>query len=627
MEKEIVKQDFDKIVEEKAQDLFKCLEPRVSSGDLERVKDAYAFAKEAHKHQHRKSGEPYIIHPVAVATIIARDLELGPNLVIAGLLHDVVEDTSYTLEDIKTRYGDDVAFLVDVVTKKKDRAKNTSKQIENFRQILASVHYDIRALLIKMADRLHNMRTLDSMRADKQMKIAGETDYFYAPLANRIGLYQVKTELENLSFRYRCPRDYSILEKQMQEYKKQTEPAIDAFTDKINRILKENGIDAHTEVRWRMPYSIWRKMITKGSDFEHTSGKHYIRIVFPEGTNEKETSLKIYSLLTDYFKEKPGSVVNYIDAPKENGYQSFHVKLLCENGIWQEVHISSERMIRLSRLGCAAGSPDSASFQWLTKFREILEDIARNNLEMDFMEGVTSSFYNDDIMVFTPEGRVVILPKDATAIDFAYEIHTDLGRHAKYARINGRLSPIKAVLHRGDVVQIFSDPNSYPQPEWEEYAHTYKSQRDIRSYLTNRRRLDYLRCPVCHPLPGDEVIGFRADDGKITLHKRDCPVAVRLASEQGDSIVEATFSEDKDFQYPVRIQIRGIDRFSILNDLINCITVQEKLNMSRLETDSKDNLFISTIDFYIHSVDALDSAIASIKKIDGVDEVRRIDIE
>jgi len=621
--------DYSAFVDEKAARLFEYTRPTFSPEDQERVREAYLFAKEAHKSQKRKSGEPYIIHPIAVATIIAHDLELGANMVIAGLLHDVVEDTEYTIEDIRKRFGDDVAFLVGVVTKNKKQDSGKSKQIENFRQILASVHFDVRALLIKVADRLHNMRTLDSMRADKQMKIAGETDYFYAPLANRIGLYQVKTELENLSFRYRCPRDFNLMEEKIADYKELTAPAITAFTDKINRIMQENGIEAHTEVRYRAPYSIWRKMLTSGSDFDHVDGKHYVRIVFPESdkVREKATSLLIYSLLTDYFKEKPGSVMNYIDAPKENGYQSFHVKLLCKNGMWQEVHISSEKMIRLSRLGCAALGTDAPSFQWLDKFRSILKEVANDDIKMDFMEGVTSSFYNDDIMVFTPKGRVVILPKNATAIDFAYEIHTDLGRHAKYARINGKLCSVKTVLHRGDVVEIDSAPDAHPEPDWGDYAHTYKSQRDIRNYLASRPALEYARCAVCHPLPGDEVIGFRDYGGQITLHKRDCPAAVRLASEQGDSIVEATFPEDPNFLYPVRIQIRGIDRFHLLSDLINCITEGEKLNMKRLATESTDNIFISTIDFDIHSADELESAIAAIRAIDSVDEVRRIDIE
>lgn len=625
-----IQKDYDELVEKKAGELMECISGRFTPAETEKVREAFLFAREAHSSQRRKSGEPYIIHPVSVAMIIARDLELGANMVIAGLLHDVVEDTPFTLADIESRFGKDVAFLVGVVTKKKKSdASGKSKQIENFRQILASVHFDVRALLIKVADRLHNMRTLDSMRADKQMKIAGETDYFYAPLANRIGLYQVKTELENLSFRYRCPRDYSMMRRQLDAYRQSTDAAISAFTGKINALLAEHGIEGHTEVRYREPYSIWRKMMTTGSDFEHVDGKHYVRIVFPENSRsvEKETSLRIYSILTDTFKERPGSVINYIDAPKENGYQSFHVKLLCENGLWQEVHISSERMVRLSRLGCAALGSDTSSFHWLDKFRGILEDIANNTIQMDFMEGVTSSFYNDDIMVFTPGGQVVILPKNASAIDFAYEIHTDVGRHARYARVNGKLCSVKTTLHRGDCVEIATDGSCNPEQDWEDYAHTYKSQRDIRTYLASRPMLERHRCDVCHPIPGDEVIGFRARTGAVTLHKRDCPVAVRLASEQGDSIVEASFPEDQRFLYPVRLQIRGIDRFHLLSDLISCITEGEKLNMKKLVTESIDNIFISTIDFDIHSVAELDSAISAIRRIDSVDEVKRIDIE
>ena len=433
------------------EELLKVMEEKVSPVDLKRLRTAYEFAREAHIAQRRKSGEPYIIHPVCVARIVAEELELGVDPIIAAFLHDVVEDTEYTLEDIRAEFGDEVAFLVEVVTKKKKDQYVKSKQVDNFRQILASMQYDVRALLIKLADRLHNMRTLSSMRPDKQMKIAGETDYFYAPLANRLGLYHVKTELENLSFKYRCPREYALLERLLAEEFDHDEPQIKAFTSKIERILTERGIQARTEVRYRKPYSIWMKMHAKGCDFAHVDTKYYIRVIYqnPEGWSEKDTSLRIYSALTDSFKERPGSVSNYIDAPKENGYQSFQVKLLNDRGRWEELHISSERMIRNGRLGCAAERTDENIQAWLDKFNDILKEVADQDEVFDFMEGVTSSFYYDDIMVFTPKGRGIILPKGATALDFAFEIHSRIGEHAHYARINGKLASIKTVLRRG----------------------------------------------------------------------------------------------------------------------------------------------------------------------------------
>ena len=610
--------------------LFENISHRLTAEDMVRVERAYLLAAEAHSEQRRKSGEPYIIHPIAVARIIAEELELGANPIIAAFLHDVVEDTDYTIEQIRERFGDDVAFLVGAVTKQKKSKYQHSKQVDNFRQILDSVSFDIHALLVKLADRLHNMRTLSSMRSDKQMKIAGETDYFYAPLANRLGLYHVKSELENLSFRYRCPRDYSVLAKLLANDMEQKRPHIEAFIAKMEQILAERGLTARTEVRYRRPYSIWRKMQAKHCDFNHVTGRHYIRVIYPDSEihTEKEYALKIYAALTDYFKERPGSVSNYINAPKENGYQSFHVKLLREQGVWEEIHISSERMVRNSRLGCAAERTEQNVHKWLEKLKAILRtDVAVNGIQ--FMEGVTSSFYNDDIMVFTPKGLGVILPKNSSALDFAFEIHSDIGRHAHYARINGRLCSVKTLLQRGDCIEIGTSESIKPSKDWLDVVKTFKAKKFLHSYFANQPKLEYLRCDHCHPLPGDEVVGFKGEDGSITLHKRGCSTAIRLASEQGDSIVNnlTTFAEREDMLYPVRIRIRGIDRYHLLSDLIYCITEQLQLSMNGLATETADHIGVCTIDFSIHSSDELEVALRSIEAIDGVDEVSRIDIE
>ncbi len=614
---------------ESANELFHEMETRVPAEDLERIRAAYEFAAEAHKGQFRKTGEPYIIHPIAVARIVAEELDLGTNPVIAAFLHDVVEDTAYTMEDIRERFGDDVAFLVGVVTKKKKAQYEHSKQVDNFRQILASVQFDIRAILIKLADRLHNMRTLDSMRPDKQMKIAGETDYFYAPLANRLGLYHVKSELENLSFRYRCPREFEALEREFQKERQTCEAGITLFVNKIQQIMAERSISVRTEVKYRTAYSIWRKMQSVGCDLHHVDGKHYIRIIYDaEGhLEEKKTSLHIYAVLTDYFKERPGSVSNYINAPKENGYQSFHLKLLSEQGTWEEIHISSERMVRNSRLGCAAERTEENITSWLEKFKSVLQDVAFHSKEMDYMDGVTASFYNDDIMVFTPNGKGIILPKGATALDFAYEIHSEIGNRAVYARINGKLMSVKTRLHRGDCVEIATDEQSMPDADWLDYVSTYKAKRSLRSYYAHRPALKYRRCPCCHPLPGDEVIGFKDEQGNITLHKRNCPQAVRMASQQGDSIVAVSFEEDDEFLYPVRIRIRGVDRRHLLIDIVNCVTEKQNLSISRLVTETKDRIVECTVDFAVHSADELEAAIDSISMIRNIDEVYRINIE
>ena len=627
-------------IDEQINSLFANMQGRISDEDMVRVREAYAFAAEAHKEQRRKTGEPYIIHPIAVATIVAKELELGANPVIAAFLHDVVEDTDTTIDEIREKFGNDVAFLVNVVTKQKKASSEKSKQVDNYRQILASVQYDVRAILIKLADRLHNMRTLDSMRADKQMKIAGETDYFYAPLANRLGLYHIKSELENLSFRYRCPREYSQIEALLAKEKEEDKINVGPFVDKIKETLSPLNQNVYAEIRYRTPYSIWRKMQSLGCDFGHVDGKHYIRIVYGSLSNEdsqgtplfdkdceKKNAIWIYSDLTSVFKERPGSVVNYIDNPKENGYQSFHVKLLSDRGTWEEIHISSEQMVRNSRLGCAAERTEDNVSQWLKKFKGVLLEVAFHSKDMDYMDGVTASFYNDDIMAFTPHGQGIILPKGATALDFAYEIHSDIGKHAVYARINGKLMSVKTVLHRGDCVEIGTDENSLPDPEWINHVLTFKAKRQLFSYISTISTLEYQRCPHCHPLPQDEVIGFKSADGTITLHKRNCPSAIRMASHQGDSIVAVDFKENDKFQYPVRVQIRSVDRYHLLIDVIDCITERLHLFINKLVTETVDRIVITTIDFTVRSAGELDAAIKSIYTIKGVDEVYRLDIE
>lgn len=620
---------YEEKIQASVESIFAMLAKRLDEEQMKMVRAAYNFAAVAHKDQKRKTGEPYIIHPIAVARIVAEEMGLGANPVMAAFLHDVIEDCPYTIDDIRERFGDDVAFLVGVVTKQKKAKYDKSKQVDNFRQILSSVQFDVRAILVKLADRLHNMRTLSSMRPDKQMKIASETDYFYAPLANRLGLYNVKTELENLSFRYRCPREYDKLEKQLAELQLAEKDDVDAFVAKAQEILAANDIEARIELRMRSPYSIWRKMQAHGCDFHHVDGKHYLRIIYnADGLHEeKKMSLHIYSVLSDNFKERPCSVVNYINAPKENGYQSFHVKVLNMQGTWEEIHISSERMIRNNRFGCTAERTEENVKAWLEKFKEVLKDIAYHTNEMDYMDGVTASFYYDNIIAFTPKGRCIVLPKDATALDFAFEIHTQVGLHAVYARVNGKLSSVKTVLHRGDCVEIGTADDAMPEADWLGHVLTYKAKRSLGSFFANRPVMEYKRCTCCHPLPGDEVIGFKGADGKITLHKRNCPSAIRQASEHGDSIVAVNFEEDDRFLFPVRICIRGVDRHHLLSDVVACVTEKQNLSISKLVTETKDRIVETTVDFEVHSAEELQQAIDSIGEINNVDEVARVDIE
>lgn len=625
------KEDYMEMVNQKINDFWKI--PHLASfseADRERIRKAYELAHEAHSKQKRKTGEPYIIYPIAVATIIANDFQLGVNPIIAAFLHDVVEDTKYSIDDIRNMFGDDVAFLVGTVTKEKKKTYVMSKQIDNFKQMLDSIHYDIRALLVKLADRLNNMRTLNSMPPDKQMKIAGETDYFYAPLANRLGLYGVKTELENLSMKYRCPHEYSEMEAEIDAYQKEREPELNRWTEELRAQLNKKGIVTDVYLKYRSVYSIWRKMMSTGTDFRHINNKHIIQIVFSDygGETEKNRCLQIYSILTDFCKELPASIHNYIDSPKDNGYQSFHLKILDRHGEWEEVHISSDRMIYNSKMGCISERAAGVN-RWIARFRDVLQDIAYHSGEGGFIENVVSNFYYDDILVFTPEGNGVVLPKDASALDFAYEIHSNIGNHAQYARINGKLSSVKTLLHRGDSIEIGTKAEVHPHPDWLEHVITYKARRNILSFLNKEKaenggKETFERCSICHPLPGDEVIGFRNDDGHLTVHKRNCPDAIRLASEKGDNILNVEFLESRAL-YPVTINVRAIDRYHLLIDLVDVITEDLKLGIDSLHTVTVDEIVDCTINFNIHSVRELDEVIHHINEIDGVDEVKKIE--
>jgi len=617
--------NFDDIIRERSEHVFNIMQQRVSTEEVAQIRKAFELAKEAHANQKRKTGEPYILHPIAVATIAAEELMLDPATVMAAFLHDVVEDTDYTVEDIRERFGDDVAFLVKVVTKPKKEKYDASRQVDNYRQMLDSVQYDIRALLVKLADRLHNMRTLSSMVPHKQMKIAGETDYLYAPLANRLGFYRVKTELENLGFKFRSPHEFEEISSLIARDEEAQRERLGKFCQQIRDTLHDAGIEVTVYIEYRQPYSVWRKMHKFGDDFNHLKYRHFTEIIFktPECVSEKDMALKIYSVLTDRFKEKPGGISNYIDTPKENGYQSFHVKLLADFGRWQEVHISSDRMIRDSQLGCVAKRTDNNIQRWIEKFKEVLRDIEKNGQKgTQFIEKVVTSFYNDDIMTFTPKGREVVLPQKATILDFAYEVDPKLGNSAKYARVNGFLSSIKAPLRRGDVVEIFTHPDSRPQPDWLDTVITYKAKREIQRFLDAQPISVFTRCPDCNPIPGEEVIGFNENDGHITLHTRNCPTAIRLASQYGDRIKAVEYTSDTTL-YPVTIVIKAVDRYHLFIDIVDLITNGLHLAMNSFNTDTVDSIVTCRINLAVHTYDELETIMHHISLIEGVDEVKR----
>lgn len=618
----------DEEIQRRANEVFSAMESRSTLQEMQLMHEAFRFAREAHREQRRKTGEPYIIHPIAVAKIVASELQLGASPVCAAFLHDVVEDTPCTVEKIKDMFGDDVAFLVKVVTKQIKKSYAMSKQLDNFKQMLDSMHYDVRAILIKLADRLHNMRTLDSMRPDKQMKIAGETDYFYAPLANRLGFYNVKIELENLSFRFRCPDVYERIVSLINKDKEADKVRLKSFGKMIDQMLTEHGINFKRQVIYKQPYSIWRKMKNKGIDFEHLECRHFTLIEFPMDmyVSEKNQCLNIYALLTDCFKERPNSIVNYIDQPKQNGYQSFHTQLLSEYGIWEEIHIQSERMTVKSRLGCTidAGRKDTDINTWLENFRGVLKDVANNSKENEgnnfFIQSVRASFYNDDIQVYTPEGKSVKLPKGSTALDFAFDIHTQVGMHAKYAKINGHLASVKTVLKRGDCVEIGTDARIKPLDDWMNNAKSYKALRNIRMFLDRREIQPYNRCPLCNPIPGEEVIGYK-DYNKIIIHRRDCQEVISLASQYGDNIVAVDYLESKDIVYPATITCKAVDRQHLLSDIIDSISNKLHLSINNLNTVTEDEIVTTKINFFVHSYRELQTIVQSILNITDVDEV------
>lgn len=599
--------------------------------DMKRVRKAYDWVAKAYKDQKRKTGEPCIVHPIAVALIVGEDFKLDANSVIAAFLHDMTEYTSYTFEDIRCSFGTDVGTLVTLITKRKKEKFEGSTQTDYSRQTLESVQFNIRAILIKLADNLHNMRTLANIEPDMQMKIVGETDYFYTPLSNRLGLYNVKSELENLSFRYRYPQEFARIEHLLTAEQESSRLRTDKFTHKVKELLENNNINARIEVCNRSPYSIWCKMNANKRDFKQVDEKHYIHIIYPAWSWQEENKLvfQIYGILSGSFKEYPGSVTNYINTPKKNGYQSFHVKLLNDDGEWEVIHISSERMAYNSKMGCIIAScvEYKAEYGWQQLYKSVLKDIASNGYGMNDMNSVSSSSYDDEMQVFVSKGNGIILPRNATALDLAFAVHSEIGIHALYARINGYLSSVKTVLHHGDCVEIGTDDQAEPEEEWIHHVLTNRAKSSLRHYFNRKEKPAYQRCDNCHPLPGDEVVGFKNTDGTIILHKRNCTEAICKVLKEGNSTVAVNFEENDAFLYPVRIRIRGVDRHHLLNDIVRCITECQDLSISRLNTETADRIVEMAVDFSVHSVKELQQVMDSISVIDNVDEVSKVNID
>ncbi len=627
----VTPEEGQRIVEEDRSEFFDRVAERIPVNEIPRIEAAYVFAAEAHSSQIRKSGIPYITHPIAVARVALVELGLKTNSVMAALLHDVVEDTEYTVTDIQHHFGPDVANLVQVLTKNSDGNYKVSKQIDNFKQMLDSINYDIRALLIKLADRMHNMRTLGSMRTDKQMKITSETDYFYAPLANRLGLYDIKSELENLSLKFRSPIEYARIDKKISRYMEIHADDIESFLQPIRLMLRERKIEARVYARPRSVYALWRKMQNSGQTFKELDHVHQVHIViqFDDSLplSEKEQCLRIYSILTDFYKERPYSMINYIDQPKENGYQALHVQVMTMMGQWAEVHICTEEMDLNSKRGCISDRSESVE-GWIQKFRGVLRDVAQSGMEGGFMDSVISSFYHDDIIAFTPKGNSIVLPTGSTVLDFAYEIHTNVGNHAKYARVNGKLVSIFTVLKRGDRVEIGTDDHQLPEASWLKHITTYKARRSITVSLNksgiSMEEFPFELCPYCNPLPGDEIMGFKRKDGSILVHKRNCKEAIALSAAEGDTIVDVELPILPGRTYSTRIEINSVDRNGLLMDLVNIISNDLHLSIDELNTATTDYIVTTIVKMRVPSAFELIETIRIIEQVPGVEEVRAL---
>lgn len=690
-------------------------------GSYDRIRQAFYFARDAHAGVRRKSGEPYITHPIAVARIVVVELGLGVKSVQAALLHDVVEDTDYTLKDISFRFGDKVASMVDGLTKLSGVFdNNSSEQAENFKRMLLTLSDDVRVIMIKIADRLHNMRTLGSMLPHKQMKIASETIYLFAPLAHRLGLYSIKSELEDLSLKFRFADEYEQIEEKLESTRVARDEFVEAFRTPIVEKLRAAGIDFQISTRVKSIYSIWKKIKTKQVEFEEIYDLFAIRIVFrpKEELSEKAQCWHIYSLITDIYRPKMDRIRDWVGTPKANGYEALHCTVMGPGGVWAEVQIRSERMDEIAERGFAAHflykqqtGHDNEIDPMLAKLREALGSPTQDAVE--FLDNFKLGLQVSEIMVFTPKGDSRTMPKGSTALDFAYEIHSKIGSHAIGAKVNYRLVPIYTEITAGDQIEIITSDSVTPQRDWIDHVTTAKAKNHIRQslkrdtdnsikygqevfenklstlgiksqgrvfrkvlpaynvatkgefyakigsglieldglekilrqnaaeklikywslqlskpfrsskheHLSDKSQLQMGEC--CHPIPGDEVIGFEKAGGVVELHRKSCPVAIKMSSQSGEKIVVAKWSSEKVVSYLTIIELRGIDRIGILLDVSKVLTEQLEVNIREVEFSSHDGVFEGHIALYVRSHKDLKKIMDAVMAIKGIEKVTR----
>ncbi|WP_047245871.1 RelA/SpoT family protein [Maribacter thermophilus] len=485
-----------KLIAKQYKELLRISYQTLTEDDKKLIRSAFEVAVDAHKNQRRKSGEAYIFHPIAVAKIVASEIGLDAVSIASALLHDVVEDTEYTLDDIDRMFGETVARIVDGLTKishlKKDM--NISQQAENFRKMLLTLNDDVRVIIIKIADRYHNMLTMDSMPEHKQVKISSETLYIYAPLAHRIGLYNIKTELEDLSLKYTEPEVYNDIKSKIEESKEEQQAYIDAFSDVIDNSLKKEGLHYTIKGRMKSIFSMRRKMKVQNVGFDEIYDKFAIRIIYKsDAKNEKFLAWKIYSIVTDHFTPNPVRLRDWISSPKSTGYEALHITVMGPKGKWVEVQIRSERMHEIAEKGYAAhfkykhGDQKEQGIEvWLNKLQEALEN--SNTNAVDFVEEFKLNLYSKEIFVFTPKGELKSLPKGATPLDFSFNIHTEVGMRTRGARVNGKLVPLNTTLHSGDQVEIITSEQAKPNQNWLDYATTARARAKIKSVLREEKK-------------------------------------------------------------------------------------------------------------------------------------------
>lgn len=740
--------------------------------EFDMVVKAFEFANKAHYGVRRRSGEPYIIHPISVAKIVVNEIGLGCKSIVAALLHDVVEDTDYTVEDISHLFGDKIASLVDGLTKIKSALDIDSEnlQAENFKKILLTLNEDTRIILIKMADRLHNLRTIDAMPVHKKEKILSETMYIFIPLAHRLGLYRIKVEMENIWMKNKEPEKYSELSRKIDEVAQKRYSGMSRFVSSIEDVLQNNGYKAKVLTRLKTPYSVWQKMMVKNVEFEEIYDIYAVRIVFraKDHIEERAQAWNIYSLITGiYHNSMVDRIRDWVTEPKLNGYEALHCTVMSEEGTWVEIQIRSERMDAIDERGLAAHwvykgndskdvpnnstSVEREMDRWLINVKDILNNPDANAL--DFLGKFHDSLLTSQITTYTPKGKTVILPKGATALDFAYYIHTEIGNKAIAAKINYKLQPLSTVLKNVDQVEIITAENHTPQREWLDFVKTPTAishitdslKKDVNYSITkgrdileeelrkidiplqnsviqklltefkltekdelysklashiisldqleailkkNRKKknviywtlhllggkkkeqasvsppadkfemsapdstnqvaaspeklgkkrtyflkenvdrsLSYMTAECCNPIPGDPVIGFMDEQGKVHIHKKSCPEAQRLASEKGDRILNVVWARHTIQSSLARVKMKGIDKMGILREITKRISSDMSINISKVVLAAHDGVFEGYIDIYVHDIESLNNLISRLKEVQGMETIARADIK